>query len=65
MGQSTTGMYQVSEGDHEQQDRAEEPVRSQGGADPPGQVHLPHGAPRHAGGRQADGCRLLGSSRRT
>ena len=44
--------------DHEQQGRAAEPVRPQGGADPVGQVHLPHHPPRHARGSQADGRRV-------
>ena len=58
MGPSAAGVHQVFEGDHEQQGRAAEPVRPQGGADPAGQVHLPHHPPRHARGSQADGRRV-------
>ena len=58
VGPRAAGVHQVSEGDHEQQGRAAEPVRPQGGADPAGQVHLPHHPPRHARGSQADGRRV-------
>ena len=58
VGPRAAGVHQVSEGDHEQQGRAAQPVRPQGGADPAGQVHLPHHPPRHARGSQADGRRV-------
>ena len=58
VGPSAAGVHQVFEGDHEQQGQAAEPVRPQGGADPAGQVHHPHGSSRHAGGSEADGRRV-------
>ena len=63
MGPRAAGVHQVSEGHHEQQGRAAEPVRPQGGADPAGQVHHPHGSSRHVGGGQADGRGLSGPAR--
>ena len=64
MGQGAVRVYQVPEGLHEQQGRAQGHVRTQRSFDAPSQIHHAKPAARYARGCQTDGCRLPSAARR-